>query len=235
MDLVTGLAPLHGPMAFRPYTVQHAITKSVAMTRTNLTISAILLFFAVLGPSLAHADWALDNDQSRVAFVSTKAGNVAEVHRFGRLTGNLGEDGGFAVDIALDSVDTGIEIRDERMRELLFQTERYPRARLSAQLDMNQLRQIAPGEQGTITAEAELDLHGQRATLTINAAVVHRQDGSLLVSSEEPLVVTASQFELGAGIERLREIAGLPSISPAVPVTFRLTLRPREAPVSTGS
>jgi hypothetical protein len=100
---------------------------------------------------------------------------------------------------------------------------------------MNQLRQIAPGEQGTITAEAELDLHGQRATLTINAAVVHRQDGSLLVSSEEPLVVTASQFELGAGIERLREIAGLPSISPAVPVTFRLTLRPREAPVSTGS
>ncbi len=205
------------------------------MTRTTLKLSAISLLFAVLGPTQALADWAIDNDQSRVAFVSTKAGNVAEVHRFGSLTGSLGEDGAFSVDIVLDSVDTGIEIRDERMRELLFQTERYPRARLSAQLDMDQLQRIGRGEQGTITAEAELNLHGQRATLTINAAVAHLEDGSLLVSSEEPLVVTASQFDLLAGVERLREIAGLPSISPAVPVTFRLTLRPREAPVSTVS
>jgi hypothetical protein len=160
---------------------------------------------------------------------------VAEVHRFGNLSGTLEENGAFSVDISLDSVDTGIEIRDERMRELLFQTDRYPRARLSAQLDMAQLKTIGPGEQGSVTAEAELNLHGQRANLTIDAAVARLEDGSLLVTSEEPLVVTASQFELLAGIERLREIAGLPSISPAVPVTFRLTLRPREDPVSTVS
>lgn len=191
-----------------------------------------LLLFTLFGLADLQADWSIDNDESRVAFVSTKAGNVAEVHRFGQLDGSLDDSGAFLVDIALDSVDTGIEIRDERMRELLFQTERYPRARLSAQLDMKQLRAIAPGDQGTVTAEAELSLHGQRATLTINAAVAHLDDGSLLVSSEEPLVVTASQFELLAGVERLREIAGLPSISPAVPVTFRLTLRPREEPAS---
>ena len=150
-------------------------------------------------------------------------------------SGTLEENGAFSVDISLDSVDTGIEIRDERMRELLFQTDRYPRARLSAQLDMAQLKTIGPGEQGSVTAEAELNLHGQRASLTIDAAVARLEDGTLLVTSEEPLVVTASQFELLAGIERLREIAGLPSISPAVPVTFRLTLRPREDPVSTVS
>jgi polyisoprenoid-binding protein YceI len=191
-----------------------------------------LLFTTFFALTNVQADWTLDNDQSRVAFVSTKAGNVAEVHRFGQLNGSLDDSGAFLVDIVLDSVDTGIEIRDERMRELLFQTERYPRARLSAQLDMKQLRAIAPGDQGTVTVEAELSLHGQRATLTINAAVAQLDDGSLLVSSEEPLVVTASQFELLAGVERLREIAGLPSISPAVPVTFRLTLRPREEPAS---
>ena len=206
------------------------------MTRKHLTLrSSALLLTTLLALSPAYADWAVDNDQSRIAFVSTKAGNVAEVHRFRSLSGSLKEDGTFMVDIALDSLDTGIEIRDERMRELLFQTERYPRARLSAQLDMQQLKAIGPGKQGTVTAEAELNLHGQRATLTIDAAVAHLEDGSLLVGSKEPLVVTASQFELVAGIERLREIAGLPSISPAVPVTFRLTLRPREAPVSTSS
>ncbi|MEE4175108.1 MAG: YceI family protein [Xanthomonadales bacterium] len=194
--------------------------------------SAGLLLCAILGLNDVRADWAIDNDHSRVAFVSTKAGNVAEVHRFGSLSGTLGEDGAFAVDITLDSVDTGIEIRDERMRELLFQTDRYPRARLSAQLDMAQLKTIGPGEQGSVTAEAELNLHGQRANLTIDAAVARLEDGTLLVTSEEPLVITASQFELLAGVERLREIAGLPSISPAVPVTFRLTLRPKAAPTS---
>jgi len=34
--------------------------------------------------------------------------------------------------------------------------------------------------------------------------------------------VNASQVGLLAGIEKLRELAGLPSISPAVPVTFSL-------------
>lgn len=211
------------------------------MTRTDTTFRSsapalfILTLSALLCLSEAGADWAIDNGQSRVAFVSTKAGNAAEVHRFGNLAGSLGNDGAFTVDIALDSVDTGIEIRDERMRDLLFQTERYPRARLSARLDMAQLEAIGPGEQGAVTTEAELNLHGQRANLTIDAVVAHLEDGSLLVSSEEPLVVSASQFDLLAGIERLREIAGLPSISPAVPVTFYLTLRPREEPVSTGS
>ena len=206
------------------------------MTRPNLiSWGAALLFSTFLGLTEANADWTIDNDHSRVAFVSTKAGNVAEVHRFGNLTGSLENDGAFTVNIALDSVDTGIEIRDERMRELLFQTGRYPRARLSAQLDMQQLEAIGAGEQGMVTVEAELNLHGQRANLTVEAAVAHLEDGSLLVTSSEPLVVTASQFELLAGIERLREIAGLPSISPAVPVTFRLTLTPKEAPVSTSS
>jgi polyisoprenoid-binding protein YceI len=223
-------------MARAQYTAFMNTVTRAAMTRKNLTSwGSALLFSAVLGLTEARADWVVNNDQSGVAFVSTKAGNVAEVHRFRDLTGRLANDGAFTLDIVLDSVDTGIEIRDERMRELLFQTERYPRARLSAQLDMKQLQAIGPGELGTLTAEAELNLHGQRATLTVAAAVVHLEDGSLLVSSEEPLVITASQFDLLAGIERLRDIAGLPSISPAVPVTFRLTLTPKEAPVSTSS
>lgn len=203
------------------------------MKRPNLFAwSTAFLVTALIGLQDVRADWAIDNDHSRVAFVSTKAGNVAEVHRFGNVSGTLGDDGAFAVDITLDSVDTGIEIRDERMRDLLFETDRYPRARLSAQLDMAQLKTIAPGEQGSVTAEAELNLHGQRANLTIDAAVARLEDGTLLVTSEEPLVITASQFELLAGVERLRELAGLPSISPAVPVTFRLTLRPKAAPES---
>jgi hypothetical protein len=38
-------------------------------------------------------------------------------------------------------------------------------------------------------------------------------------------VVNANGLELVAGIEALREVAGLPSISYSVPVTFSLTFR----------
>lgn len=205
----------------------------IIMKSNQLTVWGAALFLSTtLGMSEIRADWVVDNNHSRVAFVSTKAGNVAEVHRFGQLSGALSKIGEFTLDIALDSVDTNIEIRDERLREMLFQTERYPRAQLVSRLDMTQLQAIGSGGQGTITTEAQLNLHGQGTTLTINAAVARLDDGSLLVSSDEPLVITAGQFGLQEGIERLRDIAGLPSISPAVPVTFRLTLRPSDTPAS---
>jgi hypothetical protein len=45
------------------------------------------------------------------------------------------------------------------------------------------------------------------------------------VTTIVPIVVSASQLNLQPGIEALREIAGLPSISYSVPVTFSLTFR----------
>jgi hypothetical protein len=40
--------------------------------------------------------------------------------------------------------------------------------------------------------------------------------------SKKPVVVNAPEFKLAEGVEALREIAGLPSISLAVPVSFVL-------------
>ena len=48
------------------------------------------------------------------------------------------------------------------------------------------------------------------------------QDGIVRVRSIEPFIVNASQFDLSGGIEKLRELASLPSIATAIPVTFSL-------------
>jgi len=45
-----------------------------------------------------------------------------------------------------------------------------------------------------------------------------------VVSSLAPVIVQANEFGLVAGVEKLKELAGLPSISLAVPVSFVLTL-----------
>lgn len=191
----------------------------------------LLSLLLILGASpVALADWTVDNSQSRLSFVSVKANMVAEVHHFGELEGWLGDDGRFRLNIDLASVQTMIPIRDERMREMLFETETWPMATLSAQLDLAPLRELAVGEQVEMVAEAELDLRGQKSGHTVQAVVARLAKDTLLVTSAQPLVLNAGALGLTEGIERLREVAGLPSISPAVPVTFRMTLREDPAP-----
>ena len=183
-------------------------------------LSSCLLACAASAP--AAADWMLDNDSSRISFVSTKAGTAAEVHRFGTLDGRVDDDGNVTISIDLDSVDTAIPIRDERMREMLFETERYPTATLAATVDMAAVEALGPGESTTLTTEAQLMLHDTTVSLTVEIAVARLGQSRIMVASQKPMIVNASQVGLLEGVERLREVAGLPTISPAVPVTFVL-------------
>ena len=71
----------------------------------------------------ALADWTLDNERSIVNFISIKNASIGEVHRFRSLAGSVSDDGAVRLVIDLDSVETLIPIRNQRMRELLFETD----------------------------------------------------------------------------------------------------------------
>lgn len=184
-------------------------------------ISALVL--AALWAAPAQADWELDGAASRVNFVSTKANTAAEVHTFRAVDGQVDEEGNATISIDLNSVDTAIEIRDERMRSMLFETEQYPSAALAARIDMNAINMLKPGESMVLTTEGQLMIHGTTSSITFDLSVARLTADRIMVASEKPLIVNASQVGLLAGVEKLREVAGLPSISPAVPVTFLLT------------
>jgi polyisoprenoid-binding protein YceI len=175
----------------------------------------------------ARAEWVLDNDTSRLSFVSTKAGSVAEVHRFTSLRGGIDHRGNVAVAIFLQSVDTLIPIRDERMRELLFETATFPAANLTAVIDPAVVAALTPGAVKQLTVNAELRIHGQVVPVVIDLVAANVGGDRLLVTSREPVIVNAAQLGLADGIERLRAVAQLPSISPAVPVTFVLQFSER--------
>ena len=177
---------------------------------------------AVVMCTPAFGAWTLDGDQSAVSFVSTKAINVAEVHRFGELSGSVDDAGMVGVSISLSSVDTGIELRDERMREMLFDTARYATAEVTAEVDVDAIRDLSAGQSIDLTIEGRVDLHGQSQPLTMEVVVTRSGEYRLLVVSKKPVIINAPQFALSEGVEALREIAGLPSISLAVPVSFVL-------------
>jgi hypothetical protein len=172
--------------------------------------------------STAHADWTLDSSGSQLVFVSTKATDVAEVHTFTELSGSVGTDGHARVVIQLASVDTLIPIRDERMREMLFQTELFPTATVDARLDVARLQRMAVTTSEVLTTEILLNLGDSKLPLTTELLVTRVAADRVLVATLKPVVVNAGAVGLADGIEALREIAGLPSISKAVPVTFVL-------------
>jgi len=179
------------------------------------------LSLALAVPALA--DWTLDNDASSLAFVSTKAGTIAEVHEFGQLSGSIDSDGRASLRIALDSVDTGIEIRDQRMRELLFETTEFPQAAVTLTVPAGTLSAVPVGGQTSLSVEVELGLHGTTKSMTAEIVVARLGEDRLLVASARPVLVAATEVGLADGVEKMREVAGLTAISPAVPVTFVLT------------
>jgi len=192
------------------------------MLRKILVSSVLLLPLFTFS---AQAQWTLQNESSNLNFISTKADKVAEVHRFNTLSGKVDDSGLVEIAIDLTSVDTGIAIRDERMQNVLFETDRFAVAVLKAQIDAATISQLQTGATANLSVESELTLHGKSQPLTLALTVIRLSDDELLAISKQPVIVNAAAFELAEGIESLREIAGLPSISTAVPISFRLTFK----------
>lgn len=171
----------------------------------------------------ALAEWSLDPSRSHLAFVSIKAKDIGEVHSFQEMAGTIGEDGRVTVSLMLDSVETLIPIRNERMREFLFETTNYKDATLSAKVDSAIIAGMKPGEIADVTAEGTLSLHGEQQPMILSMQAAKLDNGTVMVASTKPLIVDAAKFGMSDGVEKLREIAGLASISNAVPVSFVMT------------
>lgn len=192
-----------------------------------LKLTKVLGLCALLvGATAAQAQWELDNSRSSLDFLSIKNDAIAESHHFTEMVGFIGNDGKVQVGIDLDSVETLIPIRNERMREMLFRTVEFPAANITSDVDPGMLAIVTDGGLVTTDIEVVLSLHGQQATLSVPVLVSGGEGSVLRVISARPVIVNAGEFALVAGVEALREVAGLSSISTAVPVTFNLVFVP---------
>lgn len=174
----------------------------------------------------AHAiDWVIDGNDSQLNFISIKKIDIAEVHEFKKLQGSYDSQGQFILNIDLTSVDTHIAVRDDRMKNDLFEVSKFSSAKITAMIDTDLVDAIAEGASQRFTIEANLDLHGVSKPLTLDVIVTRLVGAKLSVVSAQPIIINANDFALAAGINKLMELASLPSISQAVPVSFYLTLK----------
>lgn len=172
--------------------------------------------------AVAQAAWQLRPDQSRLNFVSVKNSAHTEVHSFAELRGMVDAQGVLTLQVALASVNTGIDIRDQRMRELLFKVDTHPLAQVTANVDAAQLNALTPGEHAQLQLVGSLRLSGIDYPLPLHVRVTRLDAQRWLAVSERPAIVPAVNFGLINGIDELRKLAGLSAIASEIPVTFSL-------------
>ena len=171
--------------------------------------------------SSASAHWELDNNSSTLSFVTVKADHVGEVHTFDQLSGDINDDGSVQITIELASVNTLIDIRNERMQNMLFETNLFPQATISGEIDLDAVAAMDAGVSQAISVDFDLAIHGELSSYTADVLVTRTESG-VLASTVKPIIVMADTHGLVSGVEALREVAGLPSISRAVPVSFNV-------------
>ncbi|MDR6914826.1 hypothetical protein J2X66_001691 [Pseudomonas sp. 3296] len=185
----------------------------------NRSLSKTLAFLLLAAATLpAHADWYLDGESSRLSFISTKNANLSEVQRFLVLHGKVDATGLAEVEVELDSVNSGIPLRDERMRKELFEIQTFPEALITAQIDLRPINDLAPGAQLELRLPLTVNLHGKQHQYNAELLATRLDDRRFQVVTLEPLVINAEDFDLAPGLETLRKVADLSAISLSVPV-----------------
>ncbi|MFQ3200987.1 MAG: hypothetical protein ACI9SK_001717 [Zhongshania sp.] len=185
-------------------------------------ICALVLLFPFSGLNALE----LNNDSSVLNFVTVKNDIIAELMTFKSLTGTVNEETGDAeLSVDLNSVASGIDIRNSRMREFLFDTGRFPAAIFTTSVKKAKLNDMVVGEQKSLELKGKLALHGQAASLKFNVIVTKRKDNSYHVVTTSPTFINASSFDFGRGIDKLRNLAGLINIDLVVPVTFSVVFQ----------
>ena len=162
--------------------------------------------------------WQLNAAQSTLSFISTKNKTFTEEHSIEFQQGQIDEKRAFNVSIDLNTVDTLIPIRDQRMRDILFETEQFPTASVSTLIPQNLDLSINQN----VVLPFTLDLHGSKKVFQAEV-VIQMVDNQLVVVNYEPILVNAKDFALDDAINQLTKIAGLQSINYEVLVDFKLT------------
>lgn len=187
----------------------------------QLCFLAALMVFSMS----AQADYQLDNGHSELGFISIKKNKIAEYHTFGQLSGGITNSGDASVIIHLITVESSIAIRNERLKSLLFETDLFPTAVVSTQLNMDELSTLKLGDTAVKQVSVSVKLHGNSQVLDATLQVVRLSDQSLLVTTVKPILLNSVDFGLSEGVTKLMEVANLPSISHAVPVSFSLVFK----------
>ena len=178
--------------------------------------------FAGQNDAQAQQQWVLNGGASHFYMQTSKAESITEIHQFIGLTGTIDGGGNADVKIDLTSVSSGVDVRDVRMRFLLFETYKFPNAEVTAKIDMSKLQDLTSKIRDTYPLHFTVAMHGMTKDFDADVYVTRLSDKSVSVATAKPIVVKTDDFGLTAGLAKLSEaVNGTPIVS-AASFTFDL-------------
>jgi outer membrane protein OmpA-like peptidoglycan-associated protein len=173
----------------------------------------------------------MDAEASTLRFQSVKNDTKVESSTFGTYTGTIDENGLATVRVLLDSVDTKVDLRNVRMRFLLFETFQFPEAVITMQIDPAQLADLQDVRRKVIMASYTIELHGVSSEREAEIAIMLLDDNTVAVTSGTPISLPIADFNLEGGVTKLEEAAKV-DILPSATVTFDFTFNRSDSAAS---
>ena len=195
-----------------------AVAAVKVLQRWALIAGAIVAL--ALPATAASTTWLLDPAASLLSYQSVKKNTIVETNKIRNITGTITPDGTATVVFDLNSVDTGIDLRNVRMRFLFFETFKYPNATLTAKLDPAAFADLATKRRMVSTLKYTLDLHGVKKELEAPVVVTMVTDTMVSVASQSPIAINVADFDLLPNVEKLQQAANVSSIVPTASVSF---------------
>ena len=132
-------------------------------------------------------------------------------------------DGQIDIEIDLSSIDTLIEIRDGRMRDIVFKVSENATAKLSGEIDLKAYDNQEIGTSRIIETTVSLELVGQKLEHDVKLLVTRLAKNKVMVTPHGVMFIDADDYDLVDAIEILRNLAGLDSIASVISMGFYLT------------
>jgi OOP family OmpA-OmpF porin len=183
------------------------------MTKVRVWL-VFALMTAALGLRSANAqdflnqDWVLNAPLSHVYMQTEKLEGVIEKHQFMSVEGGVNKDGDAAVKIDLGSLETNIDLRNVRMRFVLFETFKFPYALITTRLDKARLRDLATNKAINYPLTLTVNMHGVTNQIQTVVSITRTSDTTVSVATVQPIVVTAESFGLTPNIAKLADAVG---------------------------
>lgn len=171
-----------------------------------------------------HITWNSVQEESRIAFGSIKKNTTGEVHHFNNVTGVVKEKGEMVLTVDLSSVETNIDIRNERMTKHVF-LEGKATATITGQIDMDEVNSLKPGETKVLEVEVNLKFAGVENEVEANMLVARLSENRVLVSTEDFIMLSTEDLGIDAGIDQLMKLAKLPGITRVTPIAVRMVFQ----------
>ena len=172
--------------------------------------------------------WTMAPELSKLDVQSVKNETKVESSTFAAFEGAIAPDGEATVTIQLNSIDTGVDLRNVRTRFLFFETFKYPEAVVTVRLDRAMLGDLESRRRLNLTLPFELDLHGITKELETEVVLTLLTDELVSVASSRPISIGTELFNLDDGLKKLEEAASV-SVIPSGSVTFDFVFRRNDA------